>query len=114
MPHKPTSPTAVGGTHKLEDFIRRAEEVAIDTQKSNRTDDENWEFLQRHRAKKEAEKEAREKRRAENEELRKDMEEWVFIGKTQRERAREAARKERMRASLGLDGRAEQRPEAQN
>jgi hypothetical protein len=80
MPHTPTSPSAVGGTHKLEDFIRRANEVAIDTQKSTRTDDENWDLLQRH------------------------------LGKTQRERAR----KERMRALLGLDGRAEQRPEAQN
>jgi len=97
MPRTSTSPLAApsgspakpGGAYQLEDFIRRAKEVQVDIQETSRTDDENWTFLEAHRAKKAVKKEKEAVRLAEQKEKEEILEGWVIIGKTGAEKKKE-------------------------
>jgi len=102
-PLSPTKSTNNGGASQLEDFIHRANMPKIGTQEPSTTDRDSWElaFGRSHEAreKKAAEQAADvERQRAEAYEDWCDRDDWVFVGKTEKEKRAEKDKEEEAKA----------------
>ena len=102
-PLSPTKSTKNGGASQLEDFIHRASMSKIGTQEPSTTDRDPWELTfdraEQAREKKAVEQAAElERQRAEAFEDSRDRDDWVFVGKTEKEKRAEKDKEEEAKA----------------